>query len=290
MRRFSERHGFILPRQAIQKNGMDERLRNRLWTVCGAYFWNHFGRWWQESDFDTFVIHVIQDEFFGRPVDELWSGAGDVVSDWKRWVKGAQWNEVYDFIQFLGDFSKVSEAGEPYSSVRMHGQIFIGKCNEVLEAEKSAYRFVSGELCEITDEVEIAALEDATNADAQFSTASMHIQKALALYASRENPDYNNSVKESISAIEAAFSVINGEKSKNMSSAIRLAEGKGFKLQPALKSGILNLYGWTSDENGVRHAMFDDTSQLSEAQAKLMLVICSGLMNYMVVTQSERNS
>jgi hypothetical protein len=106
----------------------------------------------------------------------------------------------------------------------------------------------------------------------------------------RENPDYNNSVKESISAIEAAFSVVNGEKSKNMSSAIRLAESKGFKLQPALKSGILNFYGWTSDENGVRHAMFDDTSQLSEAQAKLMLVICSGLMNYMVVTQSERNS
>jgi len=52
-------------------------------------------------------------------------------------------------------------------------------------------------------------------------------------------------------------------------------------LHGALKSALLSLYGYTSDENGIRHAMLDEPD-LEFAEAKFMLVACSAFANYIV--------
>ncbi|PWG17232.1 hypothetical protein DFK10_07540 [Salibaculum griseiflavum] len=68
-----------------------------------------------------------------------------------------------------------------------------------------------------------------------------------------------------------------------MKIAVTRAEERGFVLHPALKSGLLNIYGWSSDEAGIRHALLDERANVSETEARLMLVLCSALLNYLIV-------
>ena len=51
------------------------------------------------------------------------------------------------------------------------------------------------------------------------------------------------------------------------------------KLHPALKGAFNSLYGYTSNANGIRHALMEkDTNDYHDA--KFMLVTCSAFINY----------
>ena len=49
----------------------------------------------------------------------------------------------------------------------------------------------------------------------------------------------------------------------------------------ALKSGFKCLYGYSSDEDGIRHAILEQPS-VGFAEAKYMLVSCSAFVNYLI--------
>ncbi len=49
----------------------------------------------------------------------------------------------------------------------------------------------------------------------------------------------------------------------------------------ALRKGLSSLYGYTSDAQGIRHAMMDE-DDLSFIDAKFMLVACSAFVNFMI--------
>jgi len=61
--------------------------------------------------------------------------------------------------------------------------------------------------------------------------------------------------------------------------ALELLEKK-HSLHPALKAGFSKLYGYTSDEGGIRHAMLDEPN-LTSADAIYFLVSCSAFINYL---------
>jgi hypothetical protein len=52
-------------------------------------------------------------------------------------------------------------------------------------------------------------------------------------------------------------------------------------IHPALREAMNKLYGYTSDEGGIRHAMLEQ-SNIDEAEAKFMIVTCSALVNFCV--------
>jgi len=51
------------------------------------------------------------------------------------------------------------------------------------------------------------------------------------------------------------------------------------KPHPALKPAFSNLYGYTSDEGGIRHALLQAESVRFE-DAKFFLVLCSAFVNF----------
>jgi hypothetical protein len=53
------------------------------------------------------------------------------------------------------------------------------------------------------------------------------------------------------------------------------------RLHPALRKAFGNLYGYTSDANGIRHALMEE-STLGFSDAKFMLVCCSAFVNFLV--------
>ena len=54
---------------------------------------------------------------------------------------------------------------------------------------------------------------------------------------------------------------------------------KAHSVHPALKAGLLNLYGYTNDSGGIRHAMTDG-DEPTFAEAKFMVITCSAFVNY----------
>ena len=97
--------------------------------------------------------------------------------------------------------------------------------------------------------------------------------------ASQDKPDYRNSIKESISAVECLCRDITRKSS--LDTALKHLIKKGISINPQLQSGFENLYYYTNDKRtGVRHALMDDSNAPTSAEATYMLVICSAFINY----------
>jgi hypothetical protein len=109
-----------------------------------------------------------------------------------------------------------------------------------------------------------------------------HIRAALACLSDRENPNYRNAIKESISAVESVCKLVGGE--KTLGAALKAIRDK-IQLHPALEKGFNALYGYTSDEGGIRHALLAE-STVDSTDARFMLVACSAFVNFIIAKAS----
>ena len=153
---------------------------------------------------------------------------------------------------------------------------FVAQLNHEFARLSFAYRIVGKEVVEITSQNEIAEIEEAL---LQTSNIKSHLSEALKLLSNRPNPDYRNSIKESISAVEALCREITGE--NTLGPALKALDKKGLAIPTFLKSGFEKLYYYTNDsKTGIRHALMDASDAPSFEEAKFMLVACSAFVNY----------
>ena len=205
--------------------------------------------------------------YFEKPIDDF------PYSTWTPHVKNyffsSQWYELYDLIEFILQHYK------PFS---YENSLLIRDINAALESKLSAYRFINGQFTRVTDPQEIEALEEALQGSG-FPGCRKHLQRALELWSDREHPDYRNSIKESISAVESIVRAITGNEKATLGQALKELE-KSKSLHPALREAFSTLYGYTSDEGGIRHAMLDQPNVTAD-DAKLFLLLCTSFTNYL---------
>jgi hypothetical protein len=116
----------------------------------------------------------------------------------------------------------------------------------------------------------------------------MHIENAAAMLAQRPEPDYRNSIKESVSAVESLLQEATGLKGERLPKLLEGFETKyNVDLHGAFKSAIASLYGWTSDDGGIRHGIFG-AETVNRAEAQFMLIACSALVNFIVSKASAQ--
>jgi hypothetical protein len=152
--------------------------------------------------------------------------------------------------------------------------------NDILKRELSGYRFIQGTLTPISTEEEVQAIETAI-AEANrtgLTGVQYHIRSAVELLGKKPTPDYRNAIKEAISAVESVSMQIAGADS--LDGALKEL-GKKTHIHGALGSGFSKLYGYTSDEDGIRHAILDDPN-VGFTEAKYMIVSCSAFVNYLI--------
>lgn len=181
------------------------------------------------------------------------------------------WYRVYDLVEFLVT-RDISDSHRPS---------FVDSVNRVLRQETSGYRFVSGRFVQITSEEEIAAVEKVQALGDSLKPVRDHFNQALVHLSDRTKPDYRNSIKESISAVESLSKIISGLPSATLGPALNAID-KTAHLHTSLKEAFQKLYGYTSDAQGIRHSLMDE-SDLDLEDAKFMLVFCSAFVNYMIV-------
>jgi hypothetical protein len=134
---------------------------------------------------------------------------------------------------------------------------------------------------QITSEEEIAAIEQALALPDSLKPVREHLGQSLILLSDRKKPDYRNSIKESISAVESLSKIISKQNKATLGPALDAVEKKT-KLHAVLKEAFQKLYGYTSDAQGIRHALMDEPT-LDVEDAKFMLISCSAFVNYLVV-------
>lgn len=277
---FSERFGYREPRTILQLSDMDQRLRNRIWTeICSVTF-DHFRTFVSDDDFSKAVSRTIQSDFFGLPSDEINAYSLKFREHIKTKYMALPWHEVYGFVEFLCDCNVGFSKKQGSIQVWISPAGLLSRVAPILEQEKSGYRFLGTKLIKISDKIEMEEIQQTSAADGMFSSVGEHIRTAANHYSNRETPDYRNSIKESISAVEAAAKILTNDQKATLGAALRKLEAS-FELHPALKTGFSNLYGWTSDEGGIRHALMDKPN-LSEDDARYMLVSCSAFANYLM--------
>ncbi len=223
------------------------------------------------------LLKRLWHNYFKYPIDTLSDYWPNTYKEIREYFFNCKWYEVYDFIEFIAN-----NYPDVYNEVNPK---FIDFCNSVLERELSAYRFVGGKIIQITSEVEVSEIEEALEASKPLKAVNAHLKTALDLLANRKSPDYRNSIKEAISAVEAICNLITKEKKATLGQALKKIDDK-VGLHPALKNAFSNLYGYTSDAEGIRHALLDEPN-LTFEDIKFMLVSCSAFINYLISKASK---
>ena len=277
---FSQKIGKKPIKIDIQFDSMDDDLRIALWNKLHIYIWEGIGTTYLSYTYYEDFIKCIWMDFFKYPLDRLDDWFPKTFQIINTWYFGCQWYEVYDFIEFIARI-KVE--------IAFDNKAFIEDCNKVLEKEVSGYRFISDTICPITDNNEIKGIEDALRDSDKiiFKGAHTHLSTALSMLTDRKSPDYRNSIKESISAVESISKIISGDTKADLNKALKSIEDKVY-IHSALKMGFTKIYGYTSDESGIRHAMFEE-KDITFADAKYMLVSCSAFISYLIDKANKAN-
>jgi AbiJ N-terminal domain 4 len=187
------------------------------------------------------------------------------------------WTGFFDLLEHVADLIATQHRETRQSSY--------GGLNHILEAQGCAYRFITEKLAPLTNPAEVS--EVARAAESAIPAVASHIREALSLLPPSSDASPRNSVKESISAVEAALKVLGGDASATLTTGLSAFEAKFGELHPALRAGLVKLYGYTSDEKGVRHALVDEAADVTVDDARFMVVICSAFANYLVALSSS---
>lgn len=269
---FSQRMGLTPKEFPLQVDSLDDATRMDIWNVFYKNFdlLNSCHYLSQLDPKEGAFWEIIWSTFFGEDLASL-NDLRKFYEKIRSFIvnKKNQWYCVLNLCEFIIRI--------PTKKSESFGEFL----NIVFERNNVAYRVIGSEIAPITNDQEIQAIKTAMTLPDQLTGARTHISTALQLLSNRENPDYRNSIKESISAVEAVCMVLVGDESSSLGKALKRLEDNGIKIHPSLKSGFSSIYGYTSDQGGIRHAMIEEGTVATQEDALFMLVSCSAFCHYL---------
>lgn len=283
---FSERYGYVNPVEVLKRGGLDKEGATAL---CNCY--DHLAKWLNEYDVDYGSYY---DETYTQLEEQVWCfflnqrradfygyKSHKIVATEYLLSDGNEWFRKFDMIEFsLRMLRNSNKRDKRYAEIV---DTFVMLINATFKRMDYAYRIVDDQIVEITDKEEIATIEEALKVTSSVNT---HLAKALMHLSTRPTPDYRNSIKESISAVEALCREITGE--TTLGPALKALEKKGVIIPTFLRSGFEKFYVYTNDSRtGIRHALMDETEAPQFNEAKFMLVSCSAFVNYIQGKRTE---
>ncbi|MCY4449301.1 MAG: hypothetical protein OXE02_10735 [Chloroflexi bacterium] len=195
----------------------------------------------------------------------------------KKLIETLDWYRVYDLLEFWV---------EHYPGPRKLADRLAERIEAVLVRENVDHRLLNGRFIPVSDDVEkeaIATAMDNANVPAHIRA---QIDKAVDFI---RTGDYRQSAHEAVSAVEAQCRIIIGKPDATLGTALKELGGQ-WQLHPALVKTYSQMYGWSSNESGVRHSIRPDSETMVDYPlAKLILIQCAGFINYAEVKLMHRD-
>ena len=270
---FSERYGYTKPSDVIIREQITPEIGN---AICNCY-----------EFLKTDLLYCSHNIYRGIKL-HIWTNFLDEkITDYddnniiEEYIDADEidWFYKLDLIEFSLDYiEKLVQNGKIANQKVLLD--FVQRLNKQFQRLNFAYRVIDNKIVEITSKEEIIAIESAL-VQSQNNVKS-HLNKALELYALRPEGDYCNSIKESISAVEAYCREKTGE--NTLGDALKKLEKVGILIPNILKTAFDKLYAYTNQPTtGIRHALMDNegTYVPKAEEALFMLVSCSAFINYL---------
>ena len=261
---------------------LPQEIRNRVWDVF--YRTTHENSAVPRGSFDSVVygpwetvlwdLHV---RFFVQPADEFSVLVSDVCDKNKSFLLGdTPYNKVFDFLQhvmrhlncpreFLSGIIAVFEECPLAYVVDINGPptIYPAVTPEEGEAIKAAQLNLQRER------------QDA--ASGHFREAAKHLAEGK----------WRDSVRESITAVESVAKSL-GTEGTTLGSVLKKLDQR-WRIHPALHGALSKLYGWTSDEDNVRHGAgtVDGGTEVDREEAVFMIGVCASFCSYLLGKQRK---
>lgn len=269
---FSERYGYTKPSDIIIRERITPEIQNAILTcydiLLNRLYHHHILDIYYDMD-----KHIWTEYLNLRLFD--WESDSMIITSYIINTNN-KWFKKLDIIENCIKFLYSSFEKNKNQQISISADIFVGDLNRYFTKLNFAYRIVNKEVVEISSEEEIKTIETALNTSKD--NIRIHLNNALELYSKRPVADYRNSIKESISAVEAISRNITGENVLNF----KKMEEKGVVIPTVLRKAFECLYGYTNDKTtGIRHALMDDTNAPQAEEALFMLVSCSAFINYL---------
>ncbi len=277
---FSVRYGYKQESVVLQLENVNLDLRNAVYSLVfeisekflirkSSYISNYDSEY---KDFESFIKNFFV-RILRTPIDEIPDEFHVRMSIIKNYLRNSEWFKVYDFIEFVFDF--LVSCNFYIEDLREIEGLF----NAILEEFSSGYRIIHGKVSPITSQVEIDEINQA--ADDASKEVAHHINKAIAQFSKKPNPDFPNTIKESISALEGQMRLMTGESTYGR--ALKELQSKGKIPNNELVKMLENFYAYTNNKkDGIRHAKVEGGEiDVGFDEAKLSLVVSSAIINYL---------
>ena len=268
--RFSERYGYVKPSDVVIREQITPEIQN---AICNCY---------DDLEDNLRSISSINENLYNELEKYIWTYfLNSRKSEYKAFsqvcLQIIESNEIewYKKLDLIQETILILRNFVPYFDIESN---FIRGLNFEFERLNFGYRIVENHLVEITSELDIKTIESAIENNKD--NVRLHLNNALKLFAQRPEADYRNSIKESITGVEALNREITGENKLNF----KKMEEVGIKIPAVLRMGFEKLYAYTNDSTtGIRHALMDETAEYvpGAEEALFMLVSCSAFINYL---------
>lgn len=286
---YSDTNGISPCNTEMQLHTFDERTRTLLSNEVFRFLkilFEHENEVFNEYNASSLFCEAVLSNAFIEttrlPNDRIYNWIKIFETKFDQVFFKADYNEILDLLWFVGQWI-YSHAVNSQTK-----RIFYTTINSIFEKEYVGYRFVDGRIIAITDKQEMGEIEEACRNP--YDGCRSHIKKAVALLADRDKKDYKNCIKESICAVESICQVITQNEKATLGQALKSLKDDGLKIHPALEAAFSKLYGYTSDEGGIRHCEGMFESNVTFEEAKFMLVSCSAFVNYLIAESGKRNA
>lgn len=297
---FSDRRNIQPLNTEIQLFDFDERTRVKIVNLIRG--------WYEDDCFDDYrndfcekLVKEVFNEYFNDELETQIRYRNDNFFNTYLYlpIKESSYDEVLTIVEYVtnyfsdcyvcerGAFADPYEFAATYEYVDPYEYDYVRDINELFQKEYVGYRFIDREITPISDDIEIEEIKQSL--DIEFQGCKSHIKKALGFLSDREKPDYKNSIKESISAVESICKIITKSDTATLNEALQKLKEHGVELHGALKKSFSSLYGYTSDEGGIRHAESLLESKVTFEEAKYMLVSCCAFVNYLIAEYGKIN-
>lgn len=221
---------------------------------------------WKRVTQDIFVL------FFGHPIGKYKASVDDWRTSIASLTETLDLPKLFDFVEFLSRHDHCSA-----DLKKNLANAFI--------SERAAYRVIDGQIVAIGTNEQADAFDAAIklSEDNGALAARAHLVTSGACL---RNGDWSGSIRESIHSVEAiAVRLSNG--ASTLGAALAALEKRGY-LHGSLKGAFGQLYGYSSNEEGVRHALvFKDEPQVDETDALFMLGACASFVSYLLARSAS---
>lgn len=269
---FQQAEGLVpLPSQ-LKVGEITKTLRARLW----AAFFNLIHR--HKHEYSDRIRRPL-DHFVTRHLVEVRGIMADEI-DYRTWAVESEFKPIFQeegYGNLLGTVEWfLREMREP---------LFLREVQRALAAERAAYRVLDGHsIVPVASEEEAQAYAGAVEdlSEGNHDGARSHL---VAAGSQLTKGDYAGSVRESIHAVESVARSLTGK--EKFSDALRELDARN-PMHGSFRSALGKLYGYASDEPGIRHPLLEEKgARVTERDALFVLAVCSAFITFVLAGYSD---